>query len=176
MRQTTAFVIKVGYDDRHTAPDALGEALDRLMETALSTPGILDDYGKVEIGRFEIPLDDRVETPGDPLQDAERTQEEGKYPTDTQGFREGPRVIARFIPQAWINDWAMDLDEGRVEFDCTEDILNMGRDQALAIQDDQLCSDSLVPSEILDRHDGPFRVEVEDAIRVFFAAKSTNPQ
>lgn len=55
MRQTATFLIKVDYDDRSTDPDALGEALDRLMETVLSTPGILDDYGQVEVGKFEIP-------------------------------------------------------------------------------------------------------------------------
>jgi hypothetical protein len=60
MRQTATFIIKVDYDDRSTDPDALGEALDRLMETALSTPGILDDYGQVEVGKFEIPLDNDV--------------------------------------------------------------------------------------------------------------------
>jgi len=57
MRQTATFTINVDYDDRRTDPDALGEALDRLMEMALSTPGILDDYGKVEVGTFEIPSD-----------------------------------------------------------------------------------------------------------------------
>jgi hypothetical protein len=55
MPQTATFTINVDYDDRCTDPDALGEALDRLMETALSTPGILDEYGKVEVGRLEIP-------------------------------------------------------------------------------------------------------------------------
>jgi len=62
MRRTTAFIIKVDYDDRCTDPDALGDALDRLMDTALSTPGILDDYGKVEVGKFEIPSDSDVVT------------------------------------------------------------------------------------------------------------------
>lgn len=60
MRCTATFAIKVDYDDQHTDPDALGEALDRLMETALSTPGILDEYGHVEVGEFEIPLDSCV--------------------------------------------------------------------------------------------------------------------
>lgn len=57
MRQTATFTIKVDYDNRCTDADALGNALDRLMETALSTPGILDDYGRVEVGTVEIPSD-----------------------------------------------------------------------------------------------------------------------
>lgn len=70
MQETATFIIQVVYDDRHTDPDALGEALDRLMETALSTPGLLDDYGTVEIGEFEISPDNDAEIPGEPFSDA----------------------------------------------------------------------------------------------------------
>ena len=73
------------------------------------------------------------------------------------------------MAQAWINDYAVDVDDGVVEFDCTEQVLQMGREAALKIRDDKNESDDLVPSEILDRHNGPFRVEVESAIRKFFA-------
>jgi hypothetical protein len=55
MRRTTAFIVNVDYDDRCTTPDALGDALSRLIDTALSTPGILDNHGRVEVGEFEIP-------------------------------------------------------------------------------------------------------------------------
>lgn len=53
MRRTTAFIVNVDYDDRCTTPDALGDALSRLIDTALSTPGILDNHGRVEVGEFE---------------------------------------------------------------------------------------------------------------------------
>jgi len=79
------------------------------------------------------------------------------------------RIVAKFVPQAWINDYAVDVDDGAVEFDCTEQILRMGREAAMQIRDDQYESDDLVPAEILDRHSGPFRVEVESAIREYFA-------
>jgi len=80
----------------------------------------------------------------------------------------GKRILAKFVPQAWIRDYAVDID-GTVEFDCTQRIIEMGREAAMQIRDDQYESDDLVPSEIRDRHSGPFRVEVESAIREFFA-------
>ena len=46
------FVVEVEYDAKKTDPDSLAEALDRLMETALSTPDILEDYGNPRVGEF----------------------------------------------------------------------------------------------------------------------------
>jgi len=77
--------------------------------------------------------------------------------------------MAKFVPQAWINDYAVDVDDGAVEFDCTDQIVQMGKEAALQIRDDQYESDDLIPSEILDRHSGPFRVEVQAAIQAYFA-------
>lgn len=76
-------------------------------------------------------------------------------------------------PQAWINDYAVDVDDGTVEFDCTDQIVQMGKEAALQIRDDRYESDDLVPSEILDRHNGPLRVEVESAIQVYFVEKES---
>ena len=81
----------------------------------------------------------------------------------------GKRIVAKVVPQAWINDYAVDIDDGAVEFDCTEQIVQMSEEAALQIRDDQYESDDLVPSEILDKHSGPFRVEVQSAIRDYFA-------
>lgn len=78
------------------------------------------------------------------------------------------RVMAKFVPQAWINDYAIDVDDGVVEFDCTEQIVQMGKAAAMQIQDDRYESDGLIPSEILAKHSGPFRVEVKLAIRNYF--------
>lgn len=39
------FTLQVDYDPEKTDPEALASALDRLLETALSTPGILEEYG-----------------------------------------------------------------------------------------------------------------------------------
>ena len=51
MKETT-FLIDVRYDPDVTHPDGLATALDRLLETALSTPGILDDHGNPRVGEF----------------------------------------------------------------------------------------------------------------------------
>lgn len=42
--------LKVTYDPALTDPESLATALDRLLETATSTPGILDEYGNPSIG------------------------------------------------------------------------------------------------------------------------------
>lgn len=86
--------------------------------------------------------------------------------------RNDRRVVGRFIPQAWINGYAVDLDDGRAEFDCTERILEMGCEKALAVRDNRDTSDELVPQRILRGHNGPHRVEVEEAIQDFFGESS----
>jgi len=45
-----------------------------------------------------------------------------------------PRIIAKFRPQAWAGDTCLDVD-GEYEFDCTDLILAMPREEALAIDD-----------------------------------------
>jgi hypothetical protein len=82
---------------------------------------------------------------------------------------EGPRVLARFQPQQWINDEAIDSDPP-IEFDVTSRIKSMPRARALSIRDNSDASDDLVPTSLLRRHGGPFRVLVEDAIREYFDA------
>ena len=47
--------VEVEYDAAVTDPESLATALDILMETALSTPGIMDDYGDVSVGEFLPP-------------------------------------------------------------------------------------------------------------------------
>lgn len=53
--------LEVTYDDRATDAEALASALDTLMETALSTPGILDEYGPVDISGFFVAPAERKE-------------------------------------------------------------------------------------------------------------------
>jgi hypothetical protein len=48
--KTTRLYFDVDYDDNLTDPEGLASAVDVLMETALSTPGILEDYGDPRIG------------------------------------------------------------------------------------------------------------------------------
>lgn len=52
---TSTFTISVVHDDAHDE-DTIGDALDTLLETATSTPGILDDLGNPEIGQTGLEL------------------------------------------------------------------------------------------------------------------------
>lgn len=89
----------------------------------------------------------------------------------------GPRIIAKFHPQVWVNDYAMDVDpQGPVEWDATDAILAMPREEALKIQDCQYESDALheeeaAPEWIRD-WSGPFYVTVEESIRAFFGVNA----
>jgi len=83
------------------------------------------------------------------------------------------RIIARFVPQHDENTHRMisdvvDDEGGEHRFDVTDEILAMGREKALKIEDDQESSDQLVPADVMGTHDGPYRVVVEDAIREHF--------
>lgn len=52
LRMTTAqFTLEIRYNAHKTNPINLAVALDTLLETALSTPGVLDDHGRIEVGR-----------------------------------------------------------------------------------------------------------------------------
>lgn len=44
--------VEVEFNPEVTDSEALACALDALMETALSTPGILDEYGNPRVGLF----------------------------------------------------------------------------------------------------------------------------
>lgn len=80
-------------------------------------------------------------------------------------------VWARFRPQAYINDNAIDIDGGFM-FDVTIQIEKMGREKALKITDHDYSADNLWHAYVAARpekeHDGPFEIEVTDAIRKFY--------
>jgi hypothetical protein len=50
----TRLTLTIDYDEACTDPEGLACALDRLLETALSTPGILDEYGPPQLGEFLV--------------------------------------------------------------------------------------------------------------------------
>lgn len=88
-------------------------------------------------------------------------------------YRQGRRVKATFVPQAWVDDHAVDVDaEGPTTFDVTHIILAMGKEAALQIQDNRDSSDVLresdtAPSWIVNWQ-GPFVVRVEESIKDYF--------
>jgi hypothetical protein len=50
--KTCKISIVIEYDETVTDPESIASAADILLDTALSTPGILEDYGNPQFGRF----------------------------------------------------------------------------------------------------------------------------
>jgi hypothetical protein len=84
-----------------------------------------------------------------------------------------PRVIAEFVPQAWVNDCAIEVDpqEPR-EWDVTIEVIEKGPD--FRWQDDMPDSDELRTSDLAPAWasdwGGPFYVRVEQAASDFWLA------
>ena len=55
MKKTGRLILEVEYDDNVTDDESLCSAFDTLLETAMSTPGILDEYGNPKVGGFTCP-------------------------------------------------------------------------------------------------------------------------
>jgi hypothetical protein len=94
--------------------------------------------------------------------------------TPTPAVAPAKRITATFIPQAWINDYAVVVDPvGDTQFDVTECVIALGKTRALALQDDQHDSDTLreapsAPQWIKD-WSGPFAIAVQDSIAAYYA-------
>jgi hypothetical protein len=87
------------------------------------------------------------------------------------------RIIATFVPQAWVGDYAMTVDpEGPTTWDVTDYLLrNYSPDEIRAIVDDDYPSDNLriaetAPPWVRD-WSGPFYVQVEDSIESYFTGQ-----
>lgn len=50
----TTLTVEIEYDPTLTDPEGLACAMDRLLETALSTPDILDECGNPTVGEFFV--------------------------------------------------------------------------------------------------------------------------
>lgn len=66
--KTTTLTIKVDYDPEVTDPESLAQCADNLLEMALSTPGIVEEYGEPSFDAF------LVENGGVPIVDSDDTQ------------------------------------------------------------------------------------------------------
>lgn len=80
------------------------------------------------------------------------------------------RVLAKFTPQRWCNDYAISLDEDAYTFDVTDLVREMPLNRLIGIEDDSEAADDLwyqYPAS----WDGPFRVEVRAAIDEYLAAR-----
>ena len=54
---TTTLTIKVDYDPEVTDPESLAQCADNLLEMALSTPGIVEEYGEPSFDAFLVEND-----------------------------------------------------------------------------------------------------------------------
>ena len=63
MKKRCYMLLPVDYDDEVTDPESLGNAIDTLLETAMSTDGILDEYGDPKILPTELPAHQFGECP-----------------------------------------------------------------------------------------------------------------
>jgi hypothetical protein len=82
---------------------------------------------------------------------------------------EQKRISARFIPQRWNGDYAVDTGEGYT-FDATDLLLSWPLERVLAISDHSYEADAVWsehPIRAERPHDGPFEVEVVDSITAF---------
>lgn len=70
MKKTATLYLEVEYDDEATDPDSIAIGLDGLMETATSTPDILDDYGNPKIGEFFVLFNGPIEASNEMVQEA----------------------------------------------------------------------------------------------------------
>ena len=59
----TTLTVEIEYDPEITDSEALACAMDRLLETALSTPDILDEYGNPKVGEFFVSRETTTFTP-----------------------------------------------------------------------------------------------------------------
>jgi len=50
----TRLFLEIDYDPGVTDPEGLASAMDRLLETSLSIPGVLDEYGSPRFGEFLV--------------------------------------------------------------------------------------------------------------------------
>lgn len=64
-RAIVALMLTVEYDADVTDGESIASAMDTLLETAMSTPGVLSEYGEVSVGEFLVIGDDDDEDDGE---------------------------------------------------------------------------------------------------------------
>lgn len=80
---------------------------------------------------------------------------------------ERPRIHARFTPEAWVNDYATEVDaEGNVFIDITFEMLLIGREEALTIasEDADDLKDAVRAPRWIRDWQGPFTISVHGGV------------
>ena len=148
--------ITVDYANEHCPDDTTIEALLRDVARLAAGNGMLSGDGEATVESWDCDVT---------VTDEPDAEEEGSTKDAVRG------VWARFRPQAYINDHAVDIDGGYM-FDVTMQIEQMGQDKALKIEDHSYGADALWHAYVAARpekeHDGPFEIEVADAIEKFY--------
>lgn len=54
MKAEARLYLTIEFDDEKTDAESVATALDKIMDTSLSTFGILDEYGDPGIGKFFV--------------------------------------------------------------------------------------------------------------------------
>lgn len=106
-KKTAKFEIAVDYDDEKTDPESLASALDTLMETALSTPGIFEDYGNPKVGEFypvdgKLYITDGEYSEGDKANEAEADERRLRLVTRGSEFNH-ELIVCNKHEQPWIH-------------------------------------------------------------------------
>jgi hypothetical protein len=78
----TILTAEIEYNPDVTDPERLAAAMECLLETALSTPGILDGYGNLRVGQFRV---------------AAEGQEAYLLQIDGHLFRQQRRLLMKFL-------------------------------------------------------------------------------
>ena len=79
-----------------------------------------------------------------------------------------PTITATFHPQAWIDDYAVEVDpEGETEFDATERVLEL---LTMTLADDEYRSDEIRAAgpDWVKEWNGPFYIEVCKEVEAYF--------
>ena len=94
-------------------------------------------------------------------------QVHGKHHTGTVATKP---IEAFFQPQAWINDYATDIDEGYC-IDVTQKVLSLQLNQIHTLEDYRGSTDALVDAVKLGHH-GPYTIAVVSSVLEFFGVQS----
>lgn len=77
------------------------------------------------------------------------------------------RIMAQFVPEAWVNDHAIAIDaEGDTEIDVTFEMLLIGRDAAMSLSsaDTDHLQEAIRSPDWIRRWNGPFTIRVHEAV------------
>ena len=160
-------IYEVRLDDRTPTQGRANAALD-CFHTNVPV-GMLDDFAFT------------VRESADPVSAAIVSSDEfegyalGKYAISIDKIDAPFQVLARYQPQAWINDNAVDID-GSQDVDVTQDVLCLAQNNLAglhSLRDYRDSSDALVERHLgAIGHEGPFSVEVVNAVTKAFGVDS----